>query len=112
MTQQAKKRPGGIFKQDRAARTAWGQAAYAAIPKSVFALAAWHLANVASDAADSDGMGPSHGSIIFAVGLTNAARKRPYADLAPAEIEAAIYYLTNLARVQAAEADAKAKAAA
>lgn len=55
MTQQAKKRPGGIFKQDRAARTAWGQAAYAAIPKSVFALAAWHLANVASDAADSDG---------------------------------------------------------
>lgn len=58
------------------------------------------------------GMGPSHGSIIFAVGLTNAARKRPYADLTPPEIEAAIYYLTNLARVQAAEADAKAKAAA
>lgn len=48
------RRPGGVFKQDRAARRAWGEA-YDAIPKSVFALAAWHLANVASGTADADG---------------------------------------------------------
>lgn len=48
-------RPGGIFKQDRAARVAWGSDAYADIPKSVFALAAWHLANVASGTADVEG---------------------------------------------------------
>jgi hypothetical protein len=47
-------RPGGIFKQDRSARLAWGDA-YDAIPKSVFALSAWHLANVASDSADASG---------------------------------------------------------
>ena len=44
----------GILKQDAAARQAWGDA-YDAIPKSVFALLAWHLANVASDAADEPG---------------------------------------------------------
>src|SRR5690606_3637901 len=43
-----------INKNDGHARAAWGSA-YDAIPKSVFALAAWHLANVASDSADSDG---------------------------------------------------------
>ena len=48
-------RPGGIFKQDRAARVAWGEDVYAALPKSVFALAAWHLANVASGTADVEG---------------------------------------------------------
>lgn len=47
-------RPTGVFKKDKAARDAWG-AAYDAIPKSVFALVAWHLANVASDSADSPG---------------------------------------------------------
>lgn len=47
-------RPSGIFKKDGPARKAWGKA-YDAIPKSVFALAAWHLANVASDSADADG---------------------------------------------------------
>lgn len=47
-------RPGGIFKQDAAAKHAWGDA-YSAIPKSVFALAAWHLANVASGEADVEG---------------------------------------------------------
>lgn len=47
-------RPSGITKQDAAARAAWGDA-YGAIPKSVFALAAWHLANVASGSADTDG---------------------------------------------------------
>ena len=48
-------RPGGIFKQDRAARLAWGENVYAELPKSVFALAAWHLANVASGEADNAG---------------------------------------------------------
>lgn len=47
-------RPGGVFKQDASARRAWGDA-YAAIPKSVFAIAAWHLANVCSEAADMSG---------------------------------------------------------
>jgi hypothetical protein len=47
-------RPSGVFKKDGSARRAWGKA-YDAIPKSVFALAAWHLANVASENADSDG---------------------------------------------------------
>ena len=36
------------FKNDTEARAAWG-AAYDSIPKSVFALAAWHLANLCSD---------------------------------------------------------------
>ena len=44
----------GIFKNDIAARRAWG-GAYDAIPKSVFALTAWHLANVASGSADEAG---------------------------------------------------------
>lgn len=47
-------RPGGVFKQDAAARRAWGEA-FDSIPKSVFALAAWHLANVCSDCADAPG---------------------------------------------------------
>ncbi|GAA2867075.1 hypothetical protein GGQ99_001340 [Aminobacter niigataensis] len=51
-------RPSGVFKQDRAARMAWGNA-YDAIPKSVFALAAWHLANVASGQADTVGAAES-----------------------------------------------------
>ena len=49
------------------------------------------------------GMGPTHGSIIFAVEVTPEARKRGQADLTPEEVEAAIYYLVNLERVQAAE---------
>lgn len=51
-------RPSGGFKQDRAARMAWGDA-YNAIPKSVFALVAWHLANVASGQADTVGAAES-----------------------------------------------------
>lgn len=47
-------RPGGVFKKDGSARKAWGKA-YDAIPKSVFALVAWHLANVSSENADGDG---------------------------------------------------------
>ena len=54
------------------------------------------------------GMGPGHGSIIFRVGLRDAVRKREPAVLTAEEIEAAIYYLVNLERVQAAEARAAA----
>jgi hypothetical protein len=43
-----------IGKNDQAARDHWG-AAYDAIPKSVFAVAAWHLANVASETCDALG---------------------------------------------------------
>lgn len=59
------------------------------------------------------GYGPRHGSICFAVGLTETVRKtKRHADLLPEEIEAAIYYLMNLAAVQAAEQAAKDQAAA
>lgn len=59
------------------------------------------------------GMGPRHGSIIFQVGVNSDVRKtRTQADLTASEIEAAIYYLTNLERVQSAEAAAKAKSEA
>lgn len=54
MAKHTQGRPGGIFKQDGAARRAWGDA-YDSIPKSVFAIAAWHLANVASGNADAVG---------------------------------------------------------
>lgn len=47
-------RPSGVQKHDLAARSCWGSA-YDAIPKSVFALAAWHLANLASGLADAPG---------------------------------------------------------
>lgn len=58
-------------------------------------------------------MGPGHGSIVFEVGLTEDVRKnRTHADLTPEEIEAAIYYLLNLERVQAAEKSAREQAAA
>lgn len=58
-------------------------------------------------------MGPGHGSIIFSVELTDRVRKNlTYADLTPDEIEAAIYYLMNLERVQAAEQRAREVAAA
>lgn len=39
------------FKSDRAARETWG-AAYDAIPKSAFALVAFHLANLAAEEPD------------------------------------------------------------
>lgn len=42
------------LKNDDHAREHWG-AAYGAIPKSVFASLAWHLANVASGNADNRG---------------------------------------------------------
>lgn len=42
------------MKNDRHARHHWGEA-YDAIPKSVFATVAWHLANLASGEADVEG---------------------------------------------------------
>jgi hypothetical protein len=45
----------GIGKNDNQARQHWGSVAYDAIPKSVFAVAAWHLANAASGTCDADG---------------------------------------------------------
>ena len=49
-------------------------------------------------------MGPRHGGVIFRIGLTNEARQR---DLTEEEIEAALYYLNNLERIQSAKAKAK-----
>lgn len=56
---------------------------------------------------------PRHGSICFAVGLTDEVRDtRQQGDLTAAEVEAAIYYLTNIQRVQEAERKAREQAAA
>lgn len=57
------------------------------------------------------GYGPRHGSICFEVGLTRGARERKQADLTAEEIEAAIYVLLNVERIQAAEKLAAQKAA-
>lgn len=54
------------------------------------------------------GYGPRHGSIVFAIGFTAAVRKREPFELTDDEAEAAIYYLVNLERIQAAEAASKA----
>lgn len=53
--------------------------------------------------------GPSHGSICFAVGLTDEARKRD--EFSAEEVEACLYLLTRIEAVQKAEAAAKAGAA-
>lgn len=50
------------------------------------------------------GYGPRHGTVIFCIGLTDEARKR---DLTEDEIEACLYYLNNLERIQAAKTKAK-----
>lgn len=53
------------------------------------------------------GYGPRHGSTVFSVGLASDVRKRDPRELTPDEVEAAVYYLTNLERFQAAESKAK-----
>lgn len=59
------------------------------------------------------GMGPGHGSICFEVGVVEAVRRgRLQASLSSEEIEAAIYYLSNIQRVQEAESKASQQAAA
>src|SRR5690349_19188372 len=45
----------GVSKDDGHAKRHWGEKAYAAIPKSVFATLAWHLANANSGKADEPG---------------------------------------------------------
>ena len=47
------------------------------------------------------GMGPSHGSVIFSIGVRRSELGR---DLTDGEIEASLYYLRNLQRIQAATA--------
>ncbi|MEE3504877.1 hypothetical protein QN399_01120 [Pseudomonas sp. 10C3] len=48
----------------------------------------------------SYGMGPSHGSVIFSIGIRRSQLGR---DLTEPEIEAALYYLRSLQRIQSAE---------
>ena len=55
------------------------------------------------------GYGPRHGSINFSIGLTQEARKR---QLSAEEIDAALYLLGNLVKVEAAQAAARQQAAA
>lgn len=59
------------------------------------------------------GYGPRHGSICFSVGVNSEIRssRAPF-DLTDEEVEAAIYYLTNIQRVQEAERKAASHAAA
>lgn len=51
------------------------------------------------------GMGPSHGSVIFSIGIRRSELGR---DLTEAEIEAALYYLRNLQRIQSVAAQSAA----
>ena len=53
----------------------------------------------------SYGMGPSHGSVIFSIGIRRSELGR---DLTEAEIEAALYYLRNLQRIQSVVAQSAA----
>lgn len=53
------------------------------------------------------GYGPRHGSICFEIGITSEARKRGQASLTPEEVEAAIYFLINLERIQGSEMKAR-----
>lgn len=46
------------------------------------------------------GSGPSHGSIVFRIETTSAARTRKQSDLTADEVEAVIYYLLNIERIQ------------
>lgn len=54
------------------------------------------------------GYRPSHGSICFAIGLTDDAQKR--SDFTPEEVEACLYLLTRIEAVQKAEAQARSAA--
>ena len=48
------------------------------------------------------GYGPRHGSILFRVGLTDNARSRKQSELTSDEVEAAVYYLANIERIELA----------
>lgn len=57
------------------------------------------------------GYGPRHGSTIFRIGVNDGVREnRKQSDLTDEEVEAVIYYLTNLERIQTAESRALAAA--
>lgn len=59
----------------------------------------------------SYGMGPRHGSISFAIGLTGEVRKRAAGEMLTEEdMDAAVYYLRNLEKIEAAKSVAKAAA--
>lgn len=59
------------------------------------------------------GYGPRHGSIRFQVGVNSDVRSaRKQSELTAEEIEASIYYLTNIQRIQDAERKASEQAAA
>lgn len=60
----------------------------------------------------SYGCGPRHGSILFEIGLTREVRSRDPKALTEDEINAAVYYLRNLERIQEAKAKAAQVAAA
>lgn len=56
------------------------------------------------------GYGPRHGATVFAIRLRDEVRKAPQYNLTAEQIEACIYFLTNLPRVEAAEKRARAAA--
>lgn len=59
----------------------------------------------------SYGMCPRHGSICFAIGLTGEVRKRAAGEMLTEEdANAAVYYLRNLEKIEAAKSVAKAAA--
>jgi hypothetical protein len=52
----------------------------------------------------SYGMGPRHGSMCFTIGLTSDVRKRPVGSMLTEEdMDAAVYYLRNLEKIEAAK---------
>lgn len=53
------------------------------------------------------GMGPRHGSIIFQIGFTRPVRAREEKKLTEEEINACVYYLRNIERIQEAAEKAK-----
>lgn len=53
------------------------------------------------------GMGPRHGYIIFQIGLISPIRQRETKALTEDEINACVYYLRNLEKIQDAEEKAK-----
>lgn len=61
----------------------------------------------------SYGCGPRHGSVCFSIGLTAGVRSRATDPLlTEQEIDDAVFYLRNLERIQQAEREARAAAAA
>lgn len=69
----------------------------------------WHGQSITC----SYGNGPKHGSVCFSIGLTRGVRERATAPLlTEQEIDDAVFYLRNLERIQEAEREARAAAAA